>query len=111
MQTPPDQSQTPPAVIPDTQPVTPSPADVVDITPTGRRKDIGRGKAQRLAEKLFGPRGFARRKAKTVPGARCQIAIRDEHRPHVVRVIGSGRTWLDAFKAAAEHLDAKGVRL
>ena len=89
----------------------PSQPEVVDVTPTGRRKDIGRGKAQRLAEKLFGPRGFARRKAKTVPGARCQIAIRDEHRPHVVRVIGSGRTWLDAFKAAAEHLDAKGIRL
>jgi hypothetical protein len=86
---------------------TSTPADVVDITPAGRRKDIGRGKAQQLAVKLFGPRGFARRKAKTGPGNRKQVALRDENRPHVVRVIGEGRTWLDAFRAAAQTVDER----
>lgn len=97
MQTPPEQTPT--------QPIT----DTVDVTPTGRRKDIGRGRAQQIALKLFGPRGFARRKAKTNPGMRKQIALRDEYRPHVVRVIGTGRTWLEAFREAAKNVDENGL--
>jgi hypothetical protein len=93
------------AVIPDAT----TPTETVGVTPAGRRKDIGRGRAQAIALKLFGPRGFARRKAKTAPGARKQVGLRDEHRPHIVRVIGEGRTWIEAFKAAAAKVDAEGL--
>ena len=106
-----DQMQTD-APITDTTQTGPAAApalDTVDITPTGRRKDITRAKAQTIAAKLFGPRGFARRKAKTHPGRRRQVALRDTYRPTVVRVIGEGRTWLEAFREAAAKVDAEGL--
>lgn len=68
-------------------------------------RDISRQQAAKIIVGVFGELGFARKKTKTSPGMRRQVAMRSALHPNQVKVIGAGRTWLEALKAAADEMD------
>jgi hypothetical protein len=67
-----------------------------------KRTDVSRKRARRILTDLFGPKVLLRRKAHTKPGARKEIALRTTGSR--TRVIGRGRTWLEATLDAAKTM-------
>ena len=63
---------------------------------------ITRAKVQRIADAFFGPGTLVRRKAKTEPGFRKQIAVK-KGRKYVV--VGSGDDWLDVINQTALYYE------
>lgn len=94
-----DATDNTPAATPPTATPPPDPAQVF--------ANLSRRQAQGVATKLFGPAAFARKKTKTNPGQRCEIALRGQ-RHRLKRIIGRGSNWFLALKDAAAWADRTG---